>query len=80
MTGSIVYSAYSYLFAKAGSSPSSEAHPIADRSVLVLLLLHSQAKNDSSWEVFKKSIQNIRDERGEARVSYFAAIEMSGNE
>ncbi|KAG9321304.1 hypothetical protein KVV02_007877 [Mortierella alpina] len=64
LTGSIVYSAYSYLFAKAGSSPSSEAHPIADRSVLVLLLLHSQAKNDSSWEVFKKSIQNIRDERG----------------
>ncbi|KAG0201210.1 hypothetical protein BGX28_005910 [Mortierella sp. GBA30] len=64
LTGSIVYSAYSYLFAKAGSSPSSEAHPIADRSVLVLLLLHSQAKSDPNWEVFKKSIQSVRDERG----------------
>ncbi|KAF9177979.1 hypothetical protein BGZ50_008179 [Haplosporangium sp. Z 11] len=61
--GSLVYNAYSYLFAKAGSSPSSEAHPIADRSILVLLLLHSQAKVDPSCEAFKKSIQSIRDER-----------------
>ncbi|KAG0049570.1 hypothetical protein BGZ83_005579 [Gryganskiella cystojenkinii] len=64
ITGSLVYSAYSYLFAKAGSSPSSEAHPIADRSVLVLLLLVSQAKLDPSWAIFKKSIRSIRDERG----------------
>ncbi|KAF9175151.1 hypothetical protein BGX21_010455 [Mortierella sp. AD011] len=63
-TGSLVYSAYSYLFTKTGSSPSSEAHPIADRSILVMLLLHSQAKGDSDWGAFKKSIQNIRDERG----------------
>ncbi|KAG0252730.1 Triose-phosphate Transporter [Mortierella polycephala] len=61
--GSLVYNAYSYLFAKAGSSPSSEAHPIADRSILVLLLFHSQAKVDPNWEAFKKSIQSIRDER-----------------
>lgn len=64
VTGSIVYSAYSYLFAKAGSSPSSEAHPIADRSVLVLLLLLSQAKLNPSWGAFKKSVRSIRDERG----------------
>ncbi|KAF9997959.1 hypothetical protein BGZ80_010555 [Entomortierella chlamydospora] len=63
-TGSLVYSAYSYLFTKTGSSPSSEAHPIADRSVLVMLLLHSQAKGNSDWGAFKRSIQNIRDERG----------------
>ncbi|KAF9101041.1 hypothetical protein BGX27_000123 [Mortierella sp. AM989] len=63
-TGSIVYNAYSYLFTKTGSSLSSEAHPIADRSVLVLLLLHSQAKGNPDWEAFKRSIQNIRDERG----------------
>ncbi|KAF9135452.1 hypothetical protein BG015_003273 [Linnemannia schmuckeri] len=64
LTGSIVYSAYSYLFAKTGSSPSSEAHPIADRSVLVLLLLHSQSMSNPSWKAFKTAIQNIRDERG----------------
>ncbi|GJJ78028.1 dymeclin [Entomortierella parvispora] len=64
LTGSLVYSAYSYLFAKAGSSISSEAHPIADRSVLVLLLLLSQAKLNPSWDAFKKSIRTVRDERG----------------
>ncbi|KAF8937787.1 hypothetical protein BGZ58_002148 [Dissophora ornata] len=64
LTGSVVYSAYSYLFAKAGSSPSSEAHPIADRSILVLLLLHSQAKGNPNWEAFKMSMRGIRDERG----------------
>ncbi|KAG0297246.1 Triose-phosphate Transporter [Dissophora globulifera] len=64
LTGGIVYNAYSYLFAKAGSSPSSEAHPISDRSILVLLLLHSQAKGKPSWDIFQRSIQNIRDERG----------------
>ncbi|KAG9066297.1 hypothetical protein KI688_001520 [Linnemannia hyalina] len=64
LTGSIVYSAYSYLFAKTGSSPSSEAHPIADRSVLVLLLLHSQSMSNPNWKAFKTAIQSIRDERG----------------
>jgi len=64
LTGSLVYSAYSYLFAKAGSSISSEAHPIADRSVLVLLLLLSQAKLNPSSNAFKNSIRSIRDERG----------------
>ncbi|KAG0314434.1 hypothetical protein BGZ97_009310 [Linnemannia gamsii] len=64
LTGSIVYSAYSYLFAKTGSSPSSEAHPIADRSVLVLLLLHSQSMSNPKWKAFKTAIQSIRDERG----------------
>ncbi|KAG0098123.1 hypothetical protein BGZ93_001097 [Podila epicladia] len=64
LTGSIVYSAYSYLFAKAGSSPSSEAHPIADRSILLLLLVLSQAKTNPDFDVFKKSIHRIRDERG----------------
>ncbi|KAG0365430.1 hypothetical protein BGZ54_006541, partial [Gamsiella multidivaricata] len=64
LAGGLVYNAYSYLFAKAGSSPSSEAHPIADRSILVLLLLHSQAKGNPEWDAFKRSIQNIRDERG----------------
>ncbi|KAF9205313.1 hypothetical protein BGZ49_004213 [Haplosporangium sp. Z 27] len=58
------FGAYSYLFTKTGSSLASEAHPIADRSVLVLLLLHSQAKGNPDWEAFKISIQNIRDERG----------------
>ncbi|KAK3808643.1 MAG: Dyggve-Melchior-Clausen syndrome protein-domain-containing protein [Benniella sp.] len=64
VTGSIVYSAYNYLFTKAGSSPSSEAHPIADRSILVLLLLHSQAKGNHEWESFRRSVQNLRDEHG----------------
>lgn len=64
LTGSIVYSAYSYLFAKAGSSPSSEAHPIADRSILLLLLLLSQAKSNPDFDIFRKSIHRIRDERG----------------
>lgn len=64
VTGSIVYNAYNFLFTKAGSSPSSEAHPIADRSILVLLLLHSQSKGDAQWESFRRSIQNIRDEHG----------------
>ncbi|KAK3842004.1 MAG: Dymeclin [Linnemannia gamsii] len=64
LTGSIVYSAYSYLFAKTGSSPSSEAHPIADRSVLVLLLLHSQSMSNPNWKAFKSALQSIRDERG----------------
>ncbi|KAG0368796.1 hypothetical protein BGX24_002697 [Mortierella sp. AD032] len=64
LTGSIVYSAYSYLFAKTGSSPSSEAHPIADRSVLVLLLLHSQSMSNPDWKAFKSALQSIRDERG----------------
>ncbi|KAF9923922.1 hypothetical protein FBU30_006038, partial [Linnemannia zychae] len=63
LTGSIVYSAYSYLFAKAGSSPSSEPHPIADRSILLLLLLHSQSMGNSNWKAFRSAIQNIRDER-----------------
>ncbi|KAF9431866.1 hypothetical protein BGZ76_011609, partial [Entomortierella beljakovae] len=62
-TGGLVYNAYSYLFTKTGSSVSSESHPIADRSVLVLLLLHSQAKGNSDWEAFKNAIQNLRDER-----------------
>jgi hypothetical protein len=64
VTGSIVYSAYNYLFTKTGSSPSSEAHPIADRSILVLLLLHSQAKGNHEWESFRRSVQNLRDEHG----------------
>ncbi|KAI8360560.1 Dyggve-Melchior-Clausen syndrome protein-domain-containing protein [Mortierella sp. GBAus27b] len=67
VTGSIVYNAYNFLFTKAGSSPSSEAHPIADRSILVLLLLHSQSKGDAQWESFRRSIQNIRDEHGKVR-------------
>ncbi|KAG0341344.1 hypothetical protein BG004_006060, partial [Podila humilis] len=64
LTGSLVYSAYSYLFAKAGSSPSSESHPIADRSILLLLLLLSQSKSDPAFDIFNRSIQRLRDERG----------------
>ncbi|KAF9581768.1 hypothetical protein BGW38_001099 [Lunasporangiospora selenospora] len=64
-TGSLVYNAYNYLFSKTGSSPSSEPHPIADRSLLLLLLFHVQAKGDSGWDGFRKAIRSIRDERGE---------------
>ncbi|KAF9362547.1 hypothetical protein BGX34_005965 [Mortierella sp. NVP85] len=65
------FSAYNYLFTKAGSSPSSEAHPIADRSILVLLLLHSQAKGNHEWESFRRSVQNLRDEHGvEGKTNY----------
>ncbi|KAF9419554.1 hypothetical protein BGZ94_009376 [Podila epigama] len=64
LTGSLVYNAYSYLFAKAGSSPSSEAHPIADRSILLLLLLMSQAKTNPDFDIFRQAVHRIRDERG----------------
>ncbi|KAG0237647.1 hypothetical protein BGW42_000475 [Actinomortierella wolfii] len=64
VSGSLVYSAYNYIFTKTGTSLSTEAHPIADRSILLLLLLITQAKTDLQFQAFRNSVRNIRDEKG----------------
>ncbi|KAI9011943.1 Dymeclin [Phycomyces nitens] len=44
-TSSVVYSAYNYFFSRSGLSSDADAFPVADRSLLLLLLLGNQEKH-----------------------------------
>ncbi|CAG8611385.1 12604_t:CDS:10, partial [Ambispora leptoticha] len=62
----VVYNAYSYLFAvKSPTVSSFDPHPIAERSLLILLLLTAQSSvSNESKSHFRIGISHLKDEQG----------------
>ncbi|KAG0175177.1 hypothetical protein DFQ28_011210 [Apophysomyces sp. BC1034] len=77
-SSSVVYNAYSYFFStRANYSTDADASPVADRSLLLLLLLGTQAKQTQdgrdpeegplSWaDEYRNAFANLRDHHGTA--------------
>lgn len=70
-TSSVMYTAYNYFFSSSRtySSPDSDSMPVADRSLLLLLLLGTQFVNEntnsSEWiKSYRFAISNLNDHHG----------------
>ncbi|OAD72299.1 hypothetical protein PHYBLDRAFT_78144 [Phycomyces blakesleeanus NRRL 1555(-)] len=70
-TSSVVYSAYNYFFSRSGSGSDADAFPVADRSLLLLLLLGNQAKHyipvskegPPIWSsAYRNALSSLRDQ------------------
>lgn len=69
-SSSVMYTAYNYFFSsRAGSSADADTMPVADRSLLLLLLLGSQSiskeTENSKWiKLYRYAIANLNDHHG----------------
>ncbi|KAI8371481.1 Dymeclin [Radiomyces spectabilis] len=61
-SSSMVYSAYNYLFAsRTGSAGDADSLPVADRSLLLLLLLATQRSSNGEWAGYRHALKGLRD-------------------
>jgi hypothetical protein len=69
-SSSVMYTAYNYFFAsRANSNPDADTMPVADRSLLLLLLLGTQSVSEkthnSDWiKSYRFAIANLSDHHG----------------
>lgn len=69
-SSSVMYTAYNYFFAsRTNSSPDADTMPVADRSLLLLLLLGTQSvsekSHNSDWiKSYRFAISNLSDHHG----------------
>ena len=71
MTG-VVYNAYSYLFpSRSSATLPSDPPPIAERSLLILLLLSVQCRaSDEKAKSFREGIRSLKDAQGTLNFAY----------
>lgn len=69
-SSSVMYTAYNYFFSsRMNSNPDADTMPVADRSLLLLLLLGTQSisekSNDTEWvKSYRFAIANLSDHHG----------------
>lgn len=75
-SSSVMYTAYNYFFAsRTSSSPDADSMPVADRSLLILLLLGTQPLSEDSdnkeWiKSYRFAIANLNDHHGKHIIGY----------
>lgn len=67
-SSSVVYSAYNYFFAPKASGTDVDPLPVADRSLLLILLLSTQSNQ------YRKAIAGLRDHHGILKNIYTKVI------
>src|SRR5947207_10850710 len=80
MTG-VVYNAYSYLFpSRSSATLPSDPPPIAERSLLILLLLSVQCRiPDEKAKSFREGIRSLKDAQGLFKFCLFKLIDFFPN-
>lgn len=77
-SSSVMYTAYNYFFSSRSSShPDADSMPVADRSLLLLLLLGSQSiskeTENSKWiKSYRYAIANLNDHHGKTIETHFS--------